>query len=112
MKQIIINLVSNAKDAIGEKSDPTQTSYIKITLDQNEQCYVIRVEDNGVGIQKEFINKLFCEMKTTKGENGTGNGLYLCKLLVENKLNGTIGIISFANPTIFEVTLKKGVNHE
>lgn len=107
LKQIIINLVSNAKDAIGEKSDLTQNSYIKISLDQNEQCYVIRVEDNGMGIQKEFISKLFCEMQTTKGENGTGNGLYLCKLLVENKLNGTIEIVSFANPTIFEVTLKK-----
>lgn len=107
LKQIIINLVSNAKDALGEKSDLTQNSYIKILLDQNEQCYVIRVEDNGMGIQKEFISKLFCEMQTTKGENGTGNGLYLCKLLVENKLNGTIEIVSFANPTIFEVTLKK-----
>lgn len=51
--------------------------------------------------------ELFCEMQTTKGENGTGNGLYLCRLLAENKLNGTIEVASFSHPTIFELALKK-----
>lgn len=112
LKQIIINLVSNAKDAICEQNGHIQNSYIKISLDQDEYCYMLRVEDNGVGIQGEFISKLFCEMQTTKGENGTGNGLYLCKLLAENKLNGSIRMVSLANPTIFELTLKKGASHE
>jgi len=107
LKQIIINLISNAKDAICEQNDHTQNNYIKISLDQNEYSYIIRVEDNGIGIQGEFISKLFCEMQTTKGENGTGNGLYLCKLLAENKLNGAIRMISRENPTIFEVSLKR-----
>ncbi len=107
LKQIIINLVSNAKDALREKGESVDSNYIRISLESLTKYYIIRVEDNGVGIPESFVNKLFCEMQTTKGENGTGNGLYLCRLLAENKLNGTIEVSSFSHPTIFELALKK-----
>ncbi|ARU48063.1 cache domain-containing protein [Sulfurospirillum diekertiae] len=110
VKQILVNLISNAKDAILEKNSTSAEGHIIITLDETSECYVIRVEDDGVGIQKGFEEKLFKEMQTTKGHKGTGHGLYLCKLLIENKLNGTIKIISYANPTVFELTFLKEIN--
>ncbi len=112
LKQIIINLISNAKDAIFEKKIQEYNTYIQVTLMKKNDIYSITVEDNGCGIPKEFINKLFQEMQTTKGDRGTGNGLYLCKLLVENKLNGSINLISATNPTIFEIILHKAVANE
>jgi len=110
VKQILVNLISNAKDAILEKNSTSAEGHIIITLDETSERYVIRVEDDGVGIQKGFEEKLFKEMQTTKGHKGTGHGLYLCKLLIENKLNGTINIISYANPTVFELTFLKEIN--
>ena len=55
----------------------------------NDKCYVkISVRDNGVGIEKETIEKLFCidQNPSTKGtddEKGSGLGLVLCKDFVE-----------------------------
>ena len=107
LKQILVNLISNAKDGILEKEGTVGEGHICISLSETDHTYSIRVEDDGVGIHPGFEEKLFKTMQTTKGVKGTGHGLYLCKLLVENKLNGTINIISYANPTVFELIFLK-----
>ncbi len=89
---VVRNLLSNAikfTDIGGE---------IKITAQQKGTQTDIRVIDNGVGISKENLGKLFKieDQYSTKGtseETGTGLGLLLCKELVE-KNNGTIEVKS------------------
>ena len=49
---------------------------------------------------------MFKELKSTKGERGTGNGLYICKLLLENRLKGCVRVVSYEKPTVFEVVLE------
>ena len=108
LKQILVNLVSNAKDAILEKNSDSFEGHIMISLEESTDGYTICVEDDGLGIQSEFEEKLFKAMQTTKGAKGTGHGLYLCKLLVENKLGGSIHVHSLSNPTVFSLFLPKG----
>lgn len=108
LKQILVNLISNAKDAILEKNDSSFEPHIKIEMTETKGVCTIFVEDDGCGIQKGFEEKLFKAMQTTKGLRGTGHGLYLCKLLVENKLGGHIEIESFVNPTRFKLTFLIG----
>ncbi len=77
-------------------------------IDEDSNGYTICVQDDGCGIHASFEDKLFKAMQSTKGDRGTGHGLYLCKLLVENKLSGTIQVTSLSKPTIFSIFLPKG----
>ncbi len=108
LKQILVNLISNAKDAIIEKNNTNAEGHIVIRLKESLTHYLIMVEDDGVGIREDFKERLFKAMQTTKGAKGTGNGLYLCKLLVENKLGGTITLEQISFPTVFIISLPKG----
>ena len=87
--QVILNLISNAKDAISElkPNDPK----IKITLDGDDQYAIIDIEDNGGGIKNEIIERIFEPYFTTKEEGkGTGIGLYMAKEIIESHMNGII----------------------
>ena len=107
LKQILVNLISNAKDAILEKNGIDE-GHIIITLNEDEKCYIISVSDDGTGIKQDFNERLFKAMQTTKGAKGTGYGLYLCKLLVESKLSGSITLSNPSCPTVFTIFLPKG----
>jgi signal transduction histidine kinase len=113
LKQVIVNLISNSKDAILEKSYKEDfQGKIIITLQKSNQ-YIISIEDNGVGINETFTEKLFQPLQTTKGNKGTGNGLYICKLLIDTKINGELKVLSLKNPTVFQIRLPiKGVCNE
>jgi signal transduction histidine kinase len=85
LTQIMINLLSNAIEAINENG--------KILITGNEQR--ISIKDNGCGIPKEHLDKVFDLHYTTKPE-GTGFGMYLVKQLVERlgitmKIQSTVG---------------------
>jgi len=92
IKTVLRNLISNAIKFTNAGG------LIKIFLKENNDCKIISVEDSGVGIDKNYIDKLFSpEMitttKGTEGEKGTGLGLILCKEFLE-KNNGKIWVES------------------
>lgn len=88
--QIVVNLISNAKEACIEKevSNPLITVYTEVA----ENSISIVVEDNGGGIPEEIGEKAFEPYFTTKGVSGTGLGLYMCKMIVERSMQGNITI--------------------
>lgn len=100
VKQILINLLSNAKDAI-QTAD--KNAKISVNIDDDRDKIYISVIDNGTGINPKI--SLFKEAQTTK-TTGSGNGLYICKLLA-HRLNGDIYLKNRINPTIFEFYLNK-----
>jgi len=76
--QIILNLLINAKDALEEKSIEQKTIQIetKETMEDDQKWIILSVQDNGIGIQKQFLQEIFNPFYTTKRPGkGTGLGL-------------------------------------
>jgi PAS domain S-box-containing protein len=79
MEQVVLNMVSNAKDALIEKKNRLQENYpmaINIRTFIREKQIVIELEDNGIGIKSSDIEKVLLPFYTTK-ETGKGTGLGL-----------------------------------
>lgn len=88
------NLVENAFDALQLTSSSSKETFISI--DQNDETLSILVEDNGVGMTDEQIQKIFDNGFTTKNSANHGIGLYLISDIL-NKTNGSIDITSSLN---------------
>ncbi|MEV9497954.1 Adaptive-response sensory-kinase SasA [bioreactor metagenome] len=89
--QVILNLLTNAKDAVLENKIENPLIIIQTKID-DEYIY-ISIKDNGLGIKDEIINKIFEPYFTTKDEGkGTGIGLYMSKIIIENNMNGKIEV--------------------
>ena len=84
--QIINNMLSNAIQAYNGK--PEQTIELTVTKD-NSNC-IISIQDHAGGLPDKIKNKLFKEMVTTKGKNGTGLGLYMSYSTIKAHFNGDI----------------------
>ena len=89
MEQVMINLLLNAIHAVTGKPDPVIT--LKAFLG-SEGTIIIIVEDNGVGIVQEALEKIFIPFFTTK-EKGSGIGLSLSRRIVRMH-KGTITVKS------------------
>lgn len=84
--QVINNMISNAIQSYGGKPDGTID--MKITGDTKQ--ITIAITDYGSGLSKEVQEKLFKEMITTKGKNGTGLGLFMSYSNIRAHFNGNI----------------------
>jgi len=97
MKQVYLNLVTNAKDAIlesRERPGVTQEDQGRIVLEfaRTGEKILISVTDNGGGIPAGVLDRIFEPYFTTKEQGrGTGIGLYMSKMIVEGSMGGRIG---------------------
>lgn len=109
LKQVLLNCIANAKDELVKikKEDYTYDAYIAINVLEDEASYQIIIEDNGQGITSDIADKIFDPFFSTKGDDGTGTGLYICKLLFERKIQGSLHLAHFSSPTQFVITLFK-----
>lgn len=99
--QVINNMVSNAIQSYNGKPDQS----IELILNVKNNNIVIDVKDHGPGIPKEVQEKLFKEMITTKGKNGTGLGLFISYSTIKAHFNGDIVCKSDKNGTTFSIIL-------
>jgi len=96
--QVIMNIINNAKDALVENKIEDKQIYITI---KNEK---ISIEDNGGGIDKEIIQRVFEPYFTTKEQGkGTGMGLYMSKMIMESNMNGMLNVKNTTNGVMFEI---------
>ncbi|MEM7474925.1 MAG: ATP-binding protein [Planctomycetota bacterium] len=89
--QILVNLISNAKNSLLD----SKVDEAKITLEihrTKQDCLQILVRDNGVGISKENLTRIFSHGFTTR-DDGHGFGLHTCALAAES-LGGTLRAVS------------------
>jgi PAS domain S-box-containing protein len=100
-QQVILNLINNAKDAIVENS----IEYGKIEIILKNNCIIFK--DNGGGIKKEIIERIFEPYFTTKEQGfGTGIGLYMSKLIIEENIGGKISVKNSDNGAEFIIDFK------
>ena len=85
--QILVNLIGNAKYAVSNSGQESKVIQISIETDEDRVC--VSIEDNGVGIAKENLAKIFNHGFTTKGDEGHGFGLHSCALTAA-ELDGSL----------------------
>jgi signal transduction histidine kinase len=86
LRQILVNLIQNAAAAIGSGGTILVRVQPRHSLSHLGQAgYSITVADNGPGIERKHRERLFTLFFTTKGESGTGMGLWLVRSMVEKQ---------------------------
>ena len=88
LRQVFTNLISNAMDAIGEHGE------IRVSIEESpDGMVVVKIADTGCGIPTENQSTIFKPFFTTKGEKGTGIGLWVIKNIID-KVGGKIEVTS------------------
>lgn len=106
-KQVAMNLIANSRDAILEEQKSKKKDWgIKIDIKEQPDSVDISFSDNGGGIKQEALSKLFEPYVSTKGEKGTGIGLYMSKQII-NKMKGTIDVKNLEDGALFKIHLLK-----
>jgi len=89
LKQVIINIMKNSQDVLLERK--IENPYILLKSYQSEDAYVLEISDNGGGINEELFEKIFDPYYSTKRQkDGTGLGLYMSKIIVEEHCGGKL----------------------
>ncbi len=86
--QVIDNMISNAIQAYN--GEPKKT--IDMIINKEKNKIIISIKDYGPGLPEEVKEKLFKEMVTTKGKNGTGLGLYMSYSNIKAHFQGDISV--------------------
>lgn len=104
--QVFVNIIKNAQEILKEKNINDKTIYINEFIKNNN--VIVQICDNAGGIEDENLTKIFEPYFSTKSEkNGTGLGLYICKVILEKHLNGTISAFNKDGGACFEIILNK-----
>jgi C4-dicarboxylate-specific signal transduction histidine kinase len=99
---VVLNILSNAKDAFIAKSVEERT--ISINMYDDEKFAYLEIEDCAGGIDGEIIDKIFDPYFTTKGECGTGLGLYMSKLIIEGHCKGRLRVENGQRGALFKLS--------
>lgn len=102
LSQVILALLSNANDAL--KS--TENACIKIDISSSDAEVIIKIEDNAGGIKEKNLDKVFEAYFSTK-ESGSGIGLYLVKLIVEESFEGKLELVNKKEGAEFTLFFEK-----
>ena len=106
LEQVLLNLINNAKDALIDNhiSNPN----IEIILSHSPNIITIEINDNANGVPAHIIDKIFEPYFTTKEQGkGTGIGLYMSKMIIENNMEGVLKVKNIEKGASFIVQLKK-----
>ncbi|MDX9900661.1 MAG: ABC transporter substrate binding protein [Aliarcobacter sp.] len=104
-KQVLLNIINNAKNKIVEKNLPiNQKGTIDINIKRSTNSNTIEIIDDAGAIDEKIIKSIFEPYFTTK-EDGTGLGLYMAKVIIEEKMRGSITVRNDENHVIFTIKL-------
>ncbi|MCV6606730.1 MAG: response regulator [Campylobacterales bacterium] len=108
-KQVLINIINNAKDAIVSlmEDDPSYKGFININVAEHFDRISIVIKDNGEGIKSQkVLDNIFKPHFTTK-EEGTGIGLYISKLIIEESIGGKLSCKNHQDGLEFNIEVYK-----
>ena len=102
--QVLLNLLSNAKDALAETKplDP----HMVISITRVEERSVVTITDNGGGISSDVMPRIFDPYFTTKEKlQGSGIGLYMSKIIIEQNMGGSLTAENIAGGVTFRIEI-------
>lgn len=107
LKQVLLNVINNAKNKIVKlDKEISFNGVITIKVDECSNYNIIQIIDNAGAIEGKIMDRLFDPFFTTK-ENGTGFGLYMAKIIVEDKMFGKIEVVNDEENVIFSIKIPK-----
>ena len=105
LQQALINILLNAKDAI--ISNNIKNGMVNINAEKNDSSIILIIKDNAGGIKdSKILKRIFEPYFTTKNQShGTGIGLYMTKIIIEENLEGNIEVKNIKNGLEFKIQL-------
>jgi len=105
LKQVSLNLIKNAEDILMEKMVKKPT--IRVSTEKKNTKHYLHIRDNGGGIDQEVIEKIFEPYFSTKRNlDGTGLGLYMSKIIIEEHCGGKIYAKNDKDGAVFTIEIK------
>ena len=106
-EEVIVHIVKNAIEVMVER-DITDKK-ISLKYGTNEHTNYIQISDNGGGIPEDILPNIFDLDVSTKGDS-TGFGLHMCKLVIENQMNGYLTAHLTENGSMFKIEFSSHVD--
>lgn len=103
LKQVILNILNNARDALNASGANPKKIIVRILKRDGLGCF--EIEDNAGGIPPEILDQIFSQYFSTKGDTGTGIGLSLSKMIVEENMGGTLSVSNTDKGACFAMKL-------
>jgi len=104
LRQALLNILGNAKDAISERK--IRSGLVDIRVDRLPGKVRLRITDNGGGVAADKLESIFNPYFTTKEQGrGVGLGLYMSKVVVEKYHQGTITAYNHGDGLTVEIEL-------
>ncbi|MCG3669214.1 HAMP domain-containing histidine kinase [Aliarcobacter butzleri] len=104
LSQVILSLVSNSIDALKNRHNPK----ISINVVSSSAEVIIEILDNAGGIKAKNLKKIFEQYFSTK-EEGTGIGLYLSKIIIEESFGGKLQVQNIKDGAKFSIFIEKAI---
>jgi Signal transduction histidine kinase regulating C4-dicarboxylate transport system len=105
-EQVIVTILNNAKDALLLHRETGRE--VRISVKEGNDTYAIFIEDNAGGIPQEYMEKIFEPYFTTKHKSqGTGLGLYIAKMLIQEGLGGDLFATNKGDGASFAIYMPK-----
>lgn len=102
--QVILNLINNAKDVLSDLN--VENPLIRLKNYTKDDEIIVEVYDNGGGINQAIMEQIFEPYFTTKEEGkGTGIGLYMSKMIIEENMDGKLSVINADDGALFTVSV-------
>jgi len=109
--QVILNLIKNAEDVLVQNKVKNPKIEVKIYKENNQ--YIFELRDNGGGISDDIKEKIFNPYFSTKMErDGTGLGLYMSKVMIEEHHNGKLEVCNVDNGACFKIIINEDEQSE
>ncbi len=104
LKQVVLNLVKNAEDVLIERS--VENPRIEIVSGCIEGKHYLKVKDNGGGISADILGRIYEPDFSTKEGSGTGIGLYMSKIIIEEHCKGKLKVENDEKGAVFTIELE------
>jgi len=111
LRQVILNLMKNAEDVLLERE--IDTPYIFVSTYDDDAYSYLEIRDNGGGIHQAHIQTVFDPYFSTKmKKDGTGLGLYMSKIIVEDHCHGRLFVVNGEEGAVFTIQIPLFNNDE